>query len=349
MSRLDDYRTVLLAANTDVPGHELIAALDERAGDFGGFIIDHGLGPLWHARTGRAEFHASRMLAEAMFLAQDQALGEIGAALDAAAIDQVVIKGAANRLLCYANPAVRACHDLDVLVRPVDKVAAARALVELGFTPRADEAGISRELVLTRGDAAVDLHWGLLREGRLRSDPTEAMLARRRRVHDVWMQGSEDALFTLLVHPAFGKHLAAWNMGLHRVADLLEWLRGQPFDWPRVHAMLEANGVCVAAWATLRWLDLLAGEYAPPIVGNMLADLEPGRLRRTWLDYWLQNDLPQRTARARRARLLGFSLFLHDAPGDALRAVRGRRMASRRSQSDLDAFRELLVEQPVGK
>ena len=111
--------------------------------------------------------------------------------------------------------------------------------------------------------------------------------------------------------------------------------------------MLEENGVRVAAWATLRWVDLLAGTYAPALLPNMLADLEPGRLRRTWLDYWLQNDLPDRTSNARWTRLLGFSLFLHDAPGDALRAAQGRRRASRRSKADLDAFAELLVERSV--
>ena len=81
------------------------------------FVIGHGLGPLWHARTGHAEFHESRMQAEAIFLAQDKALREIGAAMDAAGVEHVVFKGAANRMLWYANPAVRACLDLDVLVR----------------------------------------------------------------------------------------------------------------------------------------------------------------------------------------------------------------------------------------
>ena len=345
MSRLDDYRAALLAAHADVPDDGLVAALDDHSGEFASFIIGQGLGPLWHARTGRKEFYASRMLAEAMFLSQDRALREIGAALDAAAIEHVVIKGAANRLLCYENPAVRACVDLDILVRRDDRVMAARAIIERGFAATADDTGVGAELALSRSDVNVDLHWTLLREGRLGTDPTDGMLARRRRVQDIWMQGPEDVLFTLLVHPAFRKHLAGWAMGLHRVSDLLEWLRSQPFDWPRVSAMLEANGVRVAAWATLRWVDLLAGQHAPAILKTMLADLEPGHARRAWLDTWLRNDLPQRTSKARWARLLGFSLFLHDAPGDALRAARGRRLASRRGKADRDAFAELFVGQ----
>jgi hypothetical protein len=163
------------------------------------------------------------------------------------------------------------------------------------------------------------------------------------------MQSAEDALFTLLVHPAFAKHVAGWEMGLHRVVDLLEWLRSEPLDWPRVKDMLEENGVCAAAWTTLRWLELLAEPHAPALVPHMLAELEPGRLRRSWLDYWLQNDLPERTSNVRWMRLAGFSLFLHDAPGDAIRALEGRRRASRRSKADSDAFAELFAGEVPGK
>ncbi len=48
-------------------------------------------------------------------------------------------------------------------------------------------------------------------------------------------------------------------------------------------------------------------------------------------------------------RLAGFSLFLHDEPGDAIRALQGRRRASRRSKDDADAFAELFAGQAVGK
>jgi hypothetical protein len=168
------------------------------------------------------------------------------------------------------------------------------------------------------------------------------MLDRRRRVQDLWMLESEDAVFTLLVHPAFAKHLAAWEMGLHRVLDISLWFRTQPFDWPVVCRRLRDQGMRSAAWATLRWLSLLT---APVLLGGldaMLTDLRPGRLRRTWVDHWLKDNLSERTARARWARLLGFSLFLHDTPGDALRAFTGNRLAKRRQADDLAAFGELL-------
>ena len=341
MSRLDDYQNALLATYPDVADNDLARTLDEGGSQFVAFVIDHGLGPMWHVRTERTEFHASRLSAEALFLAQEHALKDIDAALESAGIQYSIVKGAASRLLLYENPAVRACHDLDVLVRPDDKARATMALSEAGFTAFPEADSISREVVLSRSEVNVDLHWALLREGRLRSDMTE-MLTRRRRVGDTWMLSAEDALFVLLVHPAFTKHLGGWEMGLHRVVDLDAWLRTQPCEWQVVRKQLEQDGVQTAAWATLRWLELLSDQNVFAGLDAILRDLRPGRLRMAWLNHWLRNNLSTRTSRSNWARLLGLSVFLHDAPRDALRALTGRFRASQRSSADLAAFAELL-------
>jgi len=342
MSRLEAYRQALRVADPAATRESLCRTVDVQGPDLVSLIVDHGLGPFWHERTARDEFHDTRLAAEALFLAQDEALREVGGALTAAGIDHAVIKGAANRLLLYENPALRACHDLDVLVSPGDRLRAATALTRIGFLPAPDPRSISREIVLRRGSADVDLHWSLLREGRLRVDLTQNLLARRRQSGDMWVLADDDALFLLLVHPAFAKHLDAWEMGLHRLLDLLEWLRQRATDWPAVRTQLEQTGVCTAAWATLHWADLLAGPQAPKRLGFMLADLKPAALRSVWLDYWLREDLPARTAGQRWFRLLAFSAFLHDMPLDALRAYAGQRRARRRRKADLEAFSTLL-------
>ena len=342
MTRLDDYRSALRAGFAEVSDEALECTLDERGADFAAFIIDHGLGPLWHARTGREEFRESRMRAEALYLAQDKALLGINAVLDAARVGHVAIKGAANRRLLYDNPALRACHDLDLLVHPDERVRAVKALADAGFAPMPKTVGISRGLVLRRSDTDVDLHWGLLREGRLRADPVAGILERRRRMDGVWMPGAEDTLFLLLVHPAFAKHLGGWDMGLHRVLDILEWLRTQPCDWSTVCERLDDCGVRTAAWATLRWADLLATEHSPGELATMLSDMRPGGVRAAWIDGWLRHDLSARLASRHRLRLLGLSPFLHDSPRDVLRAVAGRYRAHRRRDTDMEAFRELL-------
>jgi hypothetical protein len=342
MTRLDDYRSALLVAFCEVSDTPLARAVDERGAEFVSFVVDHGLGPQWHARTGRAEFHESRLSAEALYVAQERVLGEVDARLGDTGVPFAVIKGAANRLLLYDNPAIRACHDIDVLVRRGDRVRAATALVDAGFEPIPEARSISRELILGKGHVNVDLHWGLLREGRLRSEPAPDMLDRRRRVGDQWMLSAEDALFALLVHPAFTKHLGGWDMGLHRVADILNWLMTQPFDWQVVLESLERFGARTAAWATLRWVELLADSNAPKGLRSMLSDLQPGPVRGTWLSRWLENDLSEKTSRAHFVRLLGFTFMLHDTTADAARAVAGRRRARQREDEDLTAFRELL-------
>jgi hypothetical protein len=332
----------MLAAFPELPEAELVAELDRAGPKFAQFIVDHGLGPLWHERTGHEEFRASRMQAEALYIAQDQALRKVTASLEKAGIDHIVIKGAANRLFLYDNPAIRACHDLDLLVRPDDGVAAATVLIDAGFQAQPKAANISIELLLTRNDIDIDLHWRLLRDGRLATENVEGLLQRRRKVGGLWVLHADDGLFYLLLHSAFTKHLAGWQMGLHRVADIVTWLRTQTCDLSRVYSRLSENGVGTAAWATLRWTELVSGPRAPRLLNKMLEDLQPGRGREAWLDFWLRNDLPNRIARARWARLLGFSLFLHDTAADAWRAAVGRRRALRRSEEDLAAFRGLL-------
>ena len=341
MTRLDNYRSALLVAFPETGDAGLAAVLDAAGPEFAAFIIDQGLGPLWHARTGRDEFHDSRLAAEALYLAQQHALIEIDAALEAAGIEYALFKGAASRQLLYENPALRACFDLDLLVRADDRLAAANALVRAGFSASLDASNISRELVLSRGRVDVDLHWGLLREGRLRVDVIPDILTERERTSGTWMLSPEDAFFVFLVHPAFAKHLSGLEMGLHRVADIIRWLDTQKFDWPKVKAKLKQNGVQTAAWATLRWAEILAHPRVLPGVESLQSDLRAGRLRNAWLNWWLLKDLSTATSQMHWARLLGFSSLLHDTPSDALRAVTGRYRAHKRIGADLEVFREL--------
>ena len=180
-----------------------------------------------------------------------------------------------------------------------------------------------------------------LREGRLRSDLAGSMIDNRRRLHDTRMLAPEAALFLLLVHPAFAKHLAGWNMGLHRVADIVLWLRKQSFDWEVLRTLLAENGVGTAAWATLAWVQTLMPPDSIAGLDDKLASVQPGRLKRAWLRRWLQANLSERTSGKRWVRLLGFSSLLHDSPHDSLRALVGRYRAYRRRSADLAVFEDL--------
>ncbi len=344
MTRIDNYRRALLAAFSDISDEKLLQTMDDSGSNFARLVIDHGLGPLWHERTGRTEFVASRMAAEALFLAQESALQKIDDRLGRANIKYAVIKGTATRLLLYENPAVRACHDIDIIVNNADRVRTAAVLHEIGFSANLDTLNISHQLLLSNHPVVIDLHWGLLREGRLRKDVIPGMLARCIRAGDICMLSAEDALFVLLVHPAFAKHLEAWRMGLHRVVDIMRFLETQDFDWPVVLERLGEGGVRTAAWATLTWVQLLAAPILSMNLSSMLRDTQPGRARQAWLRRWLRNDLSSRTSEARWVRLLGFSAFLHDSPTDVARAMAGRRRAYRRQSADLAAFSSLNAE-----
>jgi hypothetical protein len=342
MTRLDDYRSALLAGFPEISRDDLVTRQEAAGPDFVSFVVDHGLGPLWDVQTARPEFRESRLAAEALYAAQQHVLEEVDAVLGNAGIEYAVFKGAVNRLLLYDNPAIRACHDLDLLVRASDRVRAAEILARAGFEPFPEARSISRELVLSRGGVNIDLHWGLLREGRLAEEPVHDMLDRRRRRFGIWLLDDDDAFFVLVVHPAFAKHLGGWDMGLHRVMDIVLWLRTRSYDWQAVRERLEKNGVRTAAWATLCWVRLVTSPYVPRELNGMLEDLRPGRLRTAWIERWLQGNLSERTARAHWARLFGFSLFLHDRPRDAGRALAGRRRAKKSEAEDLAAFGGLL-------
>ncbi len=306
--------------------------------------IEYGLGPIWHERTGDPAFRESRVASEALYIVQERALVELDSALERAGIDYATIKGGANRLVLYPNPALRACHDLDLLVRPADRAAATKVLLDLGYAARPKFDNISLELLMTRDQVDVDLHWGLLREGRLRNEDIDGMLSRRTRVSGTWTLDTNDAAFLMLVHPAFTKYLAAWDVGLHRVADIVLFLASQTVDRRKLVSTLRDNGVRTAAWATLRWVQMLMPDDRPRALNELCADLSPGVVRRTWIEAWLAKEWTTRMARVHWLRLALFSLPLHDRWSDVLGALRGRRRARGRQEKDMAEFRELFGE-----
>ena len=321
MNRLDPYRKALQP--TPVAPDPELATL----------IIETGLGPFWHDWTGDAAFRPIRLAAEAMYAMQRSASTEIDVALSEAGIESVFIKGVANRERLYPNPALRQCADLDLLVRRDDRFRATEALQKAGFEPRPDPASISRELVLSRGVVDIDLHWELLRQGRLRQDPSDELIARRQRVNGLWMPNPNDAAFLLLVHPAFAKNISVPDMGLHRVLDIVRWQQTEGFDLATLTPMLEGQGVKTAAWAVLRWVQLLNPDFMLAIDA-----WRPGRLRGVWLESWLEHDWSTRLVRLHALRLVGLSPFLHDTAMDALRAFNGWQQARRGRKEDLRAF-----------
>lgn len=176
-----------------------------------------------------------------------------------------------------------------------------------------------------------------MRPGRTRVDMTEGYLARRQWSNGYWGLSDSDTVFLMLTHPAFVRYVSSPNMGLGRVADFLLWIQHRQVDWSEVVQLLELAGLKTAAWTTLSWFRMLAQPDTAKGMDEWLDTVRPNRLRAAYLGYWLTHDLPTRWFQRPLLIQVGFTLFLHDRPADALHAVQGLRQAKR--QHLLDARR----------
>jgi hypothetical protein len=142
----------------------------------------------------------------------------------------------------------------------------------------------------------------------------------------------------MLTHPAFAKYVCSPNMGLARVADFLLWIGRRPVDWPAVLELLERSGLRTAAWTMLSWFRMLAPPETLELIDGWLEDLRPGVLRRAYLRQWLDRDLPSRWLDRPLLIQVGFTLALHDRPGDALHALAGLSAARQSRERDMRAL-----------
>ncbi len=286
-------------------------------------ILTQQLAPLWHERTRAAAFAGNRLNAAMVYLRQRAAQLELDELFARKAITYAVFKGGAIRELIYDDPAMRLCCDIDILVAPEQRAEAARALVEAGYRLVVEPSTVSHEVALRKDMVAIDLHWALLRPGRTPDAMALQMLARRQRHQGRWILSDADALFVLLIHPAFSKHLSTTQMGLHRVADIVLWLQRREVNWKALHRELDACGLKTAAWTMLSLVGMLSPATFAPLVAEPITALRPGGLKSRYLRSWLSRDLSARLTDLHVARLLGLSLWLHDQPADVWHALRG--------------------------
>jgi len=339
MSRFALSRSALLPVCPDVTQATLQNALEDGGRALESLVIRHHLAPLWHKRTQAAAFARPRRQAALAYVTQRAALDEIDALFEREGLRYAVIKGVATRELTHETPALRLCADIDVLVAPDQRFAAARALSGLGYQLRVNPAVVSHEVALWKGMVEIDLHWDILRPGRTPDGFAGAMLARRVRHRGWWMLSDSDALLLMLVHAAVSKHVSTPVLGLHRAADIALFWQRRDVDWPAVHQLLEVCGLKTAAWTVLTWVLMLmtAPEVQKQLAGPT-ASLQPGFLRARYLKVWLDHDLSARLTDRHAARLIGFSLFMHDGPSAAWQALLGWRRARKALSAEARAF-----------
>lgn len=295
------------------------------------FLGENGLDALWYevlkqndlappSERFLATLKRARQIAAASYLAQKDALERIDAAFEAASVRYAVIKGVHVRELVYDDPALRPASDIDILITRDQRDLAARTLVCQGFQLYPDAENISYEASFSDQNVSIDLHWHIMRAGRTRTDMTNSFLERRRWEGFFWGLDHTDALFILLVHPAFAKYVTSPYALLCRLVDLSRWLRSRDVDWDKMLALLDNAGLKTTAWAVLGWTSWLMGSVAP---FDILKSLEPSCLRARYLRYWVEQNLPTRWLHYPLLIQIAFTLALHDRPSDALIAIRG--------------------------
>jgi hypothetical protein len=310
-------------------------------------ILSQDLGALWHhilQSNGLLEsipsdtidaLRQARMSAAVGYLAQRAALDRLDRLFETADIPYAIMKGAHVRECVYPDPALRPASDVDLLIAPADRQRAARVLLDAGYAVHPEPANISHEATFSQGAVDIDLHWHILRPGRTRIEITAELLERRQRTSGLWGLSDDDTLFLMLTHPAFAKYVCSPNMGLARVADFLLWTHKRPIDWPAVLKLLERAGLKTAAWTMLSWFRMLAPPDAHATLANWMETVRPGRLRVAYLRQWLLHELPRHWLDRPLLIQFGFTLPLHDRPGDLLHALGGLRQARRNRERDM--------------
>jgi hypothetical protein len=338
MTRFAAPRAALLPAFHHIDSADLSRALADGGPALESLILKQQLGPTWHARTHAKPFAESRSHAAMLYMRQAAAQREIDQTFARHGIRYALFKGAATRDLIYDDPSVRICYDIDVLVAPDQRTDAARALVDAGYRLRVDPAVASHEVALQRDLVSIDLHWELLRPGRTPASLTTELLSRRRQHDGRWILSEADALFVLLVHPAFAKHLSTSQMGLHRVADVAQWLQKHHVDWAALRQALESSGLKTAAWTMLSLVRMLSSPEFARSLDDPLRSLRPAPARAAYLNTWLSLDMSARLSNLHAARLIGLSVFLHDQPSGAWRALRGWQQSREARSRDAAVF-----------
>jgi len=315
------------------------------------FIIGNGLGPLWHKLLKKnnvatlfseeqvKRFEEVAMVVVAQYLMQKFILGMVVNIFEKELITYAIFKGAHLREILYREPAVRSAADIDILVHPFNIEKAAKVLVDAGFRLEVKQQNISHEITLYFNRVAIDLHWHILRPGRLRMSLTDEFLAKRYDYTSHIGFDSETTLFIMLVHPVFTKYSTTSLASLVRFVDLHEWIKQRSIDWSSLLLLLQKYGVCTAAWVTATYLQEVTGKTLPD---SFLQKIKPSLLKRWYLKNWIITDRASKFLSKPFLIQLGLTLPAHDTIADAIRFITilagERRQAGSRTKELLAAL-----------
>ena len=300
-------------------GYQSMLAAEKEA--LASFIETNSFGPLWLEVVGKDIIDRiwSKQWRERLqkqyrniafsYASQLQTIRSVTKILDDHSIAHAVFKGAHTRELLYKNPAARSSCDIDLLIAEEDKNEVIGVLLAQGFRLSANPQNISHEASLLKNQIDLDLHWHIMRPGRIPRTLTKEFLGNRIRQDGYWSLGNEDNLFILLTHPVFTKYFELPRSSLILFLDLVLWLK-QPIDFDQVHSSLKRTGLRTAAWITLEYFRLFTGTSTAEDLAKRLA---PSPLKQRYLRQWIYKDLHSRFLATPLVPKLFFTLLAHDS------------------------------------
>lgn len=273
-----------------------------------------------------------RSVARAMWeLKHQQLLAEVLSRLAAEGIEPVLIKGTALAYTLYADPALRARADTDLLIRPADRERLHAALLAAGFSavPVVSGEFVSYQASYARAEAtgthALDVHWKInnsevlsqlfsYQELRAAAVPVPALSPH------AWAAAPPHALLIASMHMASHRTVPYIPGTVESESDRLIWLadldllarRLSPAQWSQALEMGAGKGLLPVLRETLALCEAAWRTPLPAPVRAALAQAQPGRAsdylaaghgRQRWMDWMALPGTPA------RLRLLKETLF----------------------------------------
>jgi hypothetical protein len=324
---IDPYRLqklalkpLLEAQQSDFPSASFLLLQPREKEALAQFIEKNALGPMWLEIVGKDcienfwtkewRERLQKQYKEIVFryTAQIKIVRSVTKILEENSIQFAFFKGVHTRELIYKHPTARYSYDIDLLIHESDKNAVIETLLAQGYILSTNPKNLSHEASLLKDHIDLDLHWHVMRPGRIPKYLTNEFLNKRIRQNGYWSLTNEDNLFILLTHSVFTKYLSIPRASLILLLDLVFWLK-QPVNWVLVYSLLKKTGLVTAAWITLEYLNIITG-LTPPL--EFRERLAPSPLKQWYLRQWIYKDLHSRFLTAPFVPKLLFTLFAHD-------------------------------------
>ena len=345
--------TAVTAADIAWPDDAFTAFLRQTSGaeqeNFAAYLATQGLAGHWLVRLRQnSAMEQSNLFTilqqrekpDAMcYLGQQRAIAIAEERFSKRGIPYAVMKGAHVRELLYPNPAIRPAVDVDILIARQDRFKAVEILAGAGFAAQVNPATVSHEVSLTDTISTIDLHWDVLRPGRVHASLAKGMLERRGRCQNFFALSPQDELFLLLFHPVFTKYLTAPHARLVGVADLFLWGKNLTIDWDKICRLCVRYRLTTAAWLVASYVRLLTDSHT---FDDFITLMRPSAMKAAWLDRWLRQDYSSRFLRRPNFIKLLFTLPAHDRYGDALRFLISRWAEWQKIEAEYRYFKQVI-------